>query len=279
MFAVGYGLWLLCGGADRRAAGRTLAIVAGAAVLVVAAWLVPEKIGSGELFRAASRALEPVAGTPARPTSRSWRRSRTPRRSSVAAVRGGIWYVLAAIVTCAPPQDRANGSRPRARGHRDRDDGPRRPHGQAGFTGNIRYLTVPIGLTGILGAAGLVRLGRLARARLGPRRGASRSWSARGRRSVCRHASCAPATRCAASSARRRLRRPTGAIARAGGRPRPALRIAHHARLDTQTVVRIWRTQVRAEFALVPGTIVAPHGSQLARDPMFPYPWRSRRAR
>ncbi len=55
-----YGLWL----AHRRRDVPTALAVAGAGALVVALWFVPEYIGSGDFFRGASRAREPVLGTP-----------------------------------------------------------------------------------------------------------------------------------------------------------------------------------------------------------------------
>ena len=148
---------------------------------------------------------------------------------------------------------------------------------QAGFTGNIRYLTIPIALTGIVGAAGLVRLGRLAWARLGPRwavvaitLGAAR----RARRSPPMR-SPAPATRCAAASTRRALYAALpDAVARAGGRAavlRCGSPITHD--FDTQTVARALRVHQDevANLALVPGTILARRGSHLAGDPHFPH--------
>lgn len=55
-----YGLWLIH---DRRDLRIALAVVgSGAAVLL--AWLIPEYIGSGDLFRAANRAREAVPGSP-----------------------------------------------------------------------------------------------------------------------------------------------------------------------------------------------------------------------
>ena len=147
---------------------------------------------------------------------------------------------------------------------------------QAGFTGNIRYLTIPIGLTGIVGAAGLVRLGRLAWARLGPRRGVVAI--------VLGAAVVAPFAADAVVRTRDEVRsgqRETAlyaalpdAIARAGGRA-AVLRCGSPITLDldTQTVVRdLGVRQVRgAKFALVPGTILARRGSQLAGDPKFPH--------
>ena len=65
VFAAGYGLWLVATAPTGAARAWTFAVAAGAGALVVAAWLIPEQIGSGHLFRAASRALLPVAGSPA----------------------------------------------------------------------------------------------------------------------------------------------------------------------------------------------------------------------
>jgi MFS family permease len=56
-----YSLWLL----HRHRTPQTLAMVAGGAAVVLALWFVPEKIGSGDFLRGASRAREPVADSPA----------------------------------------------------------------------------------------------------------------------------------------------------------------------------------------------------------------------
>jgi hypothetical protein len=164
LFAGLYGLWLAVAGGPREHRARTVAIVAGTGAFVVAAWLVPEEIGSGRLLRAASRALEPVAGSPAtasRPFVATFTNAAPVLPWPIYA--GGLAYVAAAVVA-------------------------RRRAGRAlalalaviatalmvivalmaemGFTGNSRYLTVPIAITGILGGAGLVAGARLAWARL-----------------------------------------------------------------------------------------------------------------
>src|SRR6478672_1094617 len=98
-FAVGYGLWLVWAAPTAAPRRRTLAIVTGAGVLVVAAWLIPEEIGSGQLFRAASRALLPVAGSPATadfPFLATFTNAAPVLPWPLYAA--GIWYVLAAIV-------------------------------------------------------------------------------------------------------------------------------------------------------------------------------------
>jgi hypothetical protein len=174
LFAAGYGLWLVWTAPDAVRRGRTLAVAASAGVLVVAAWLIPEQVGSGQLFRAASRALEPVAGSPATaafPFLATFTNAAPALPWPLYAA--GVAYVALAV------RDVRRGGEGR---------GARRAlttlalaaiatavmvlialMAQAGFTGNIRYLTIPIALTGVVGAAGLVRVARLARARLSPR--------------------------------------------------------------------------------------------------------------
>ena len=279
VFAVGYGLWLVWVAPTAAPRRRTLAIVTAAGVIVVAAWLIPEEIGSGELFRAASRALLPVAGSPATadfPFLATF--------TNAAAVlpwplyAAGVWYVLAAIVVL------------RRRRRTDRSAALAVAlaaiatatmvlialMAQAGFTGNIRYLTIPIGLTGVVGAAGLVRLGRLAWARLGPRWGVVAIVLGAG--VVAPFAAHAVVrTRDEVRSGQRETTLYAAlpdAIARAGGRA-AVLRCGSPITLDldVQAVVRdLGVRQVRgAKFALVPGTIVARRGSPLAGDPRFPH--------
>jgi hypothetical protein len=165
LFAGLYALWLLIDARSPEARVRTAAIAAGAAAIVVAAWLVPERLGSGEWLRAASRALEPVAGSPA-----------TADRPFVATFTNAApvlpWPLYAAGVALVAAALAGRG--------------PRRDRGlilglaalatalmatvalmaEIGFTGNARYLTVPIALTAVLGGAGIVWLARLARERL-----------------------------------------------------------------------------------------------------------------
>ena len=278
VFAVGYGLWLVWVAPTAVPRRRTLAIVTAAGVLVVAAWLIPEEIGSGELFRAASRALLPVAGSPATadfPFLATFTNAAAALPWPLYAA--GLWYVLAAIV--AVRRRRADGSARLALALAAIATATMvlvALMAQAGFTGNIRYLTVPIGLTGIVGGAGLVRLGKLAWARLGPRWGVVAI--------VLGASVVAPFAAHAVVRTRDEVRsgqRETAlyaalpdAIARAGGRA-AVLRCGSPITLDldVQAVVRdLGVRQVRgAKFALVPGTIVARRGSPLARDPRFPH--------
>jgi hypothetical protein len=165
LYAGLYALRLLLNAGSPEARVRTAAIAAGAAAVVIAAWLVPERLGSGEWLRAASRALEPVAGSPA-----------TADRPFVATFTNAApvlpWPLYAAGIALVAAALAGRG--------------PRHERGlilglaalatalmatvalmaEIGFTGNARYLTVPVALTGILGGAGIVWLARLAGERL-----------------------------------------------------------------------------------------------------------------
>jgi hypothetical protein len=274
VFAVGYGLWLAWTAPTVRARRRTLAVVAGAGVLVVAAWLVPEEIGSGQPFRAASRALEPVAGSPA---TASFPFLATFTNAAPALpwplYAAGVAYVVAALV------------------RRRRAPESRAALGlalaavatvvmilialmaQGGFTGNIRYLTIPIALAGIVGAAGLVWLAKLARARWGS------PWPiVLGVLVVAAFfASAGSRTRDEVRGGQHETRLYASlpdAIARAGGRA-AVLRCGTPVAVDfdTQTVARelgVHEADV-SNHATVPGTIVARRGSALAGDRRFPH--------
>jgi hypothetical protein len=275
LLAAGYGLWLVWvapPGALRR---RTFAVAAGAGALVVMAWLIPEQIGSGHLFRAASRALVPVAGSPATAAhpflatftnaapvlpwplyatgaglvvATAWeaRRRRSPQpllALALAAVATVLMVVVAAMA-------------------------------EAGFTGNSRYLTIPIALTCVLGAAGFVRFAALARTRLtGGRATAAIALAV---------VIAAPFAVAAALRTRDQMRAGLhesalqaalpAAIARAGGRS-AVLRCGQLATepFDVQVLARALHaheTEVTIE-PRVPGTIVVRADSPLANDRRF----------
>lgn len=155
------GLWLL------RTLPRpsTLVLVLGCGVLVSALWIVPELIGSGEALRAATRAQNPVPGTPgqsAHPFTATltsaakvlpWPlelaaaarvvfagRMRTSTDRAVCLLAVGTAVFLLTVATLA----------------------------EAGFTGNARYATAPaaaVCVLGGLGAAAAVARARSVRSR------------------------------------------------------------------------------------------------------------------
>ena len=167
-----YGLWLVW--ERRRERGTvpwpTVAVVAGSGVAILALWMVPEYIGSGSLLRAATRARLPVEGMPGD--------AAFPFLAVFTNAVPVVWWPLyAAGVFAVALAWRARGRDPQAR----------LLLGLAvmatvvmvlvavlsqtvGFTGNSRYLTVPIAIVCVLGGIGLVRAFRLGRERLPARR-------------------------------------------------------------------------------------------------------------
>jgi hypothetical protein len=138
-------------------------------VAVLALWFVPEKIGSGSLLRGASRAREPVAGSPgqaAHPIVATF--------SDAAGAVDPVFYVggvIAVVLALAAWRRRRSGS----------DDATVLVLAlvattymvivailaQAGFTGNERYVSLPASLVCVLGGVGLTELVRLAADRSG----------------------------------------------------------------------------------------------------------------
>src|SRR4051812_34911253 len=273
LFAGLYGLWLAGFGVPPARRAATLAIAAAIGLVVVAAWLVPEKIGSGQLLRAASRALEPVAGSPATASVpfvatftnaapvlpwplyaagvvyviSALRDSRRPGRGltlALAAIATALMVIVALMA-------------------------------EMGFTGNSRYLTIPIALTGILGGAGLVRIASFARARLGTRPAAV-AVAAVGAMAVVVFALAAVRTRDQVRGGMHESNRYAAlpsAIASAGGAKAVlACRPIYTEWFDVQAVARALHLH-SSEVSIhprVPGTVVARRGATIADPRRFP---------
>lgn len=143
-----YGLFLI----HRRRDLRTAALVLGAGGAVVLAWFVPEYIGSGDFFRGASRAREPVLGSPGASDSPfvstfthsaqalsygvyagavaallpAWR----DRRIAAVALASAVLMVIVAGLA------------------------------SSGFTGSLRYVALPMSLLCVLAGVGWAWVGR-----------------------------------------------------------------------------------------------------------------------
>jgi hypothetical protein len=133
---------------------RTLALLAGSAVVVLAAWFVPEEIGSGNLLRSGDRARNPVPGSPGSSdlpflmtfvngaamlsipvyagavfaVVRAWRE----RDGTLLAIAAGATVLMVIVAILA----------------------------QNGFTGNLRYVTLPASVLCVLAGIGLPPLAR-----------------------------------------------------------------------------------------------------------------------
>jgi hypothetical protein len=272
LFAGVYGLWLVVFAVPPERRVRAAAILVGLGVVVVAAWLIPEQIGSGRLLRAASRALEPVAGSPATasvPFVATFTNAAPVLPWPLYA--GGVVYVALAAV------------------------GRRRERGltlalaaiatalmvivavmaEMGFTGNSRYLTIPIALTGVLGGAGLVRVVSVARSRLAGRR-ATVAVGFVAFVSVVSFALAGFRTRDQVRAGLHESERYAGlpsAVASVGGaREILACSPIYTEWFDTQAVARelgLHEVEVSIDVA-PPGTVVARRGAAIADPRQFP---------
>ena len=173
-FVALYGVWLVHRKWASPGRRRNVAMVTGAAALVALLWLVPEYIGSGNLLRAASRAREPVAGSPAQtanPFLSVFDNGSSALNWPIYA--GAVLAALFALGTFV----------------RERRITPALALGaiatalmilvgllaEAGFTGNLRYVTLPAAVLCVLGGVGWAQLiataarryGRVAAAALG----------------------------------------------------------------------------------------------------------------
>jgi glycosyl transferase family 87 len=148
-----YGAWLVW--RDRRPA--TAALVAGAGLALLAAWFLPDRITTGDWLQSAHRALLPVEDTPAQAAFpfgatfadaseflpwplyaaalvavvAAWRgRHRTTEDRTVLALAAGAVGLITIVALLA----------------------------EVGFTGNIRYTTLPGALLAVVGGVGLAAL-------------------------------------------------------------------------------------------------------------------------
>jgi hypothetical protein len=262
-FLLLYGLWLMW------TDPRTRLLVVGCGVLTLLLWFVPEYLGSGDFFRAASRAREPNPDSAAFadiPFLETFRRSasvlmvplllgavlalvrawldRDRLRLALGAVAAALMVAVAAMT-------------------------------QAGFAGNLRYVALPAALVCVLAGAGWVDLVRDAAARFG------RAWA--GALAAVLLAAAAPfvvddidklafdldVVR-AESELYDRLppivAKSGGAAALLGCGP------VYAPPFEVQAVA--WAMHVHSSqvgiFASPPGTVLAGHFSALGHDPRFP---------
>jgi hypothetical protein len=150
-----YGVWLIW--TERRAA--TVAYVAAGGALILAAWFLPDYLSTGEFFRGATRATHPVPGTPGQ--------SAFPFGSALLlGLVFLVWPLYAGAVAAVREGDRAVVVLAAGAAGLMLVVAAM---AQAGFTGNIRYATLPGALACVVGGVGLPGLVERARVRLRPR--------------------------------------------------------------------------------------------------------------
>lgn len=148
-----YGLWLL----HRERDARTAALVLGTGGAVLAAWFVPEYVASGDLLRGVVRAQEVVPGTPGADRSFFAVFDNAKQSLSYGVYAGAVLSLVVAA------RDRrvaalAAGSVVLMIAVAFGATGP-------GFTGSLRYVTLPASLVCVLSGVGWMWLARRAPAR------------------------------------------------------------------------------------------------------------------
>lgn len=261
-----YGAWI----AWRDPALRK--VVAAGFTVIPLAWFVPEYLGSGDLLRAASRARDPNLDSAAYEAFPAWEvlrasaalvplvvgagalaalglalRRRASEHDHVVLILGGSAATLALTVAAMT---------------------------QGGFSGNLRYVLLPLAFIAILGGAGWVEAVRAARGRAGvlfavalAALGAAGVADA-ARKDVPHLRDQARAVELEAAEVQELPR----VIARAGGaRSLNACPAIYATRFQVPAVAwELERTLQRIEiFALPPGAVIALRGSRLANDPRF----------
>jgi hypothetical protein len=131
---------------------RTFALVGGAGVAVALLWFVPEYIGSGDLLRSANRAREPVPGSPGASDSPFVETF----RHSAQALSYGV-YAGAVLSLVAAWRDRRVAAIAAASAVLMVIVALLATHG---FTGNLRYVALPMALLCVLAGVGWAWLGR-----------------------------------------------------------------------------------------------------------------------
>jgi hypothetical protein len=273
-FCALYGLWLLEGAwHGRRPPWRELAVVAGAGLLLIAAWFLPEYIGSGSALRAAARAHHPNPDSPAfaaHPFLEVFVRSRyisTPpvylgaliavayawrdrRRDPQAPLLLGLAAIATALMVAVALMT------------------------QGGFAGNLRYVALPAALVCILAGVGWVALARSA--------GRRHAWGV-ALVALAALALWTPYTVQDIRSLDVGMRRVgdeanlygatlKATIAKAGGRAAlTRCGPVFTGPLETQVVayrLHLHETQVSI-FSMPPGTVIGRRGTAVAADPRF----------
>jgi hypothetical protein len=269
-----YGLWYAAVEWRGRPPWRTIALVAGAGLLTLVVWMVPEYLGSGSLLRAAERARQPNPDSAAFadfPFLEVFRRSQSvltvpiyagavvavliaaQRRREPFAVVAVTLAVLSSTLMVAVALMT-----------------------EAGFAGNLRYVALPAAMVCVLAGAGWVGL-------LGQLR---RRWGLAPAAVLAALALAAAAPYFVDSGKRfdedmdrvaqeADLYGPNleAMIAKAGGEERlKACGPVYTGAFQTQAVawyLHLHETEVIV-YPFPPGTMIAPHFTANARDPRFP---------
>jgi Glycosyltransferase family 87 len=269
-----YGTWYVAVEWRGRPPWRAIALVAGAGLVTLLAWMVPEYLGSGSFLRAAERARDPNPNSAAFadfPFLEVFRRSERVLSVpvyvgaliavAIAAARrrepfASVVATLAVLSSCLMVAVAAMT--------------------QAGFAGNLRYVALPAAMVCVLAGVGWVGLFRMLRRRL--------PLAAVLAAAVVALAAAAPYVDTQADGLRLKLERLDNesqvyganleeVIAKAGGEEAiKACGPVFTGAFQTQAVawyLHLPETEVSI-FPFPPGTMIAPNFTSDSRDPRFP---------
>jgi hypothetical protein len=164
-FVALYGLWIVAARWREAPAWRALAVVAGSGLFILVMWFVPEKLGSGDLLRAASRALDPVEGSPGQaafPFGAAFSNS-----ASALVVPTNVGGVLGVLFAFARRRTHDGAVLLAIAGLSTLLMMSVAAGAQIGFTGNQRYVTLPASLVCVLSGVGWVEAVRAVGRRFG----------------------------------------------------------------------------------------------------------------
>jgi hypothetical protein len=158
-----YALWLAWSRPERRDRLRALALIGAGGVVLLVAWFVPEKLGSGSVLRGASRALEAVGGSPAQAAHPFL----AVFGNSAGAVAPPLYAgALLAVVLAVRTRERVTLLLAAASASYMIIVAVL---AQVGFTGNERYVLLPASVVCVLGGIGLVQSAGVLASRVGQR--------------------------------------------------------------------------------------------------------------
>lgn len=158
-----YALWLAWTRPERRDRLRALALIGAGGVVLLVAWFVPEKLGSGSVLRGASRALEAVEGSPAQAAHPFL----AVFGNSAGAVAPPLYAgALLAVVLAVRARERVTLLLAAASASYMVIVAVL---AQVGFTGNERYVLLPASVVCVLGGIGLVQGAGMLASRVGGR--------------------------------------------------------------------------------------------------------------
>jgi hypothetical protein len=268
-----YGLWLIAGERHEGTSWRTTALVVGGFVALGVLWFIPEYVGSGNFLRAAARAKEPVAGSPAESDNPFLVTFTNGSPALSAPVYAGA-AIAVALALLARPRDRRAWT---VLGIAVLSAGVMvvvAVLAVDGFTGNRRYVLLPAAPLCVLAGVGWAQLFRATRGRFGAVAAGALVVVVLGLSApfVVNHVGRLHSQLGGVRAEARRNDDVPNAIARAGGKA-ALLRCGHLYTDAYSTTMLAWYLDIHQQRIgfrqQPPGTTFESRGQRAAHDPRF----------